>query len=397
MRVLVISPILPYPLFSGGQVRLFNLLKNLGPKHQISLFSFIRKDEERTFLPELLKYCQKVEVFKKRKPWSSQTLFKTALSTYPLLMMMYHFSEFKKRLKEKLESGNYDLIHFECFYTMSNLPKDSLNGLPLVLAEQNVEYLVYQRFTQNFSFWPLKPFLYFDVSKIRFWEKHFWQKADKIIAMSNEEAKIINLPKVEIIENGVDSDYFKQKKFKKKWPQPTVLFVGNFRWLQNCDALSFLIREIWPKIQLEIPEVRLWVVGKHLSAKLKNLLPDGAILEEGMGDIREAYLGADLLLAPIRVGGGTSYKILEAMASGLPVVTTTLGIEGIEAKNGQEVVVKNKGSELAQATVELLRDGGKRKKIGQNAQKLVSEKYDWQKISQKLEKVWQEAVSEKKN
>lgn len=398
MKVLIVSPVLPYPLFSGGQVRLYNLLKNLGQKHQINLFSFIRKDEEQTFLPELLKYCRKVEVFKKRKPWSPQTLLKTTFSFYPLLMTMYHFPEFKKKLGEELENGKYDLIHFECFYTMHNLPKNPLvDRLPLVLAEQNVEYLVYQRFAQNFSFRLLKPLLYLDISKIRFWEKHFWQKADRIVAMSDEEAKIINLPKVEVVENGVDSAYFKQITFKKKWPQPTVLFVGNFRWLQNRDALSFLVKEIWPQIQLKIPEARLWVVGKYLSGKIKNLLPDGAILDEGMVDIREAYQGADLLLAPIRVGGGTSYKVLEATASGLPVITTPLGIEGIEAKNGQEVVVENSGSELAQATVELLRDEGRRKKIGQNAQKLVSEKYNWQKISQKLEKVWREAVSGKKN
>lgn len=387
MRILMLTPILPYPLYSGGQIRLFNLLKNLGKRHEISLFSFIRQEEEKKYLPEILKYCQKVEVFKKRKPWSLTTLFKTATSFYPLLMMMYHFPGVKKRIGQEIKAGNYDLIHVECFYTISNLPKTSR---PVILTEQNIEYLVYQRFVKNFPFWPAKPFLYFDVLKIKFWEKYFWQRADKIIAVSEEENQIINLPqKTSVVENGVDSSYFGQKFFGKKWSEVTVVFVGNFRWVLNQDAVSFLVKEIWPHIKENLPEVRLWVVGKDMPKRLKDLVGKAAQISEGIEDIREAYQGADLLLAPIRIGGGTSYKILEAMASGLPVVTTPLGIAGIEAK--KEVMVGKNSQELAQLVVDLLKNEEKRRAIGERARKLVKEKYDWQKISQKLERVWEEA------
>lgn len=389
MKVLMITPYLPYPLFSGGQVRLFNLIKNLAPKHEITLFSFIRKEQEQEYVPQLLRYWRRVEVFKKRKPWDLLTLSQTAFSFYPLLMVMYDLPEVKKKIAKEIAGGDYDLIHVECFYIMQNLPRQAAGTLPVVLAEQNIEYLVYQRFVQNFRWAIARPFMYLDTLKIKFWEKRFWQKADKLIAMSEEEKRLMGARGVEVVTNGVDTEYFRKRLFKKD-AEPTVVFVGDFRWIKNRDALRFLYEGIWPKIKKEMPEVKLLVVGRNIPQGLKDSLSMDAVFEEGIEDIRQAYQRAHLLLAPVRVGGGTSYKILEAMASGLPVVTTSLGIEGIEARNGVEVMVRDDAEGLAQATVGLLKDEEKRRKMGEGAQKLIEEKYDWGKISEKLGRIWEE-------
>lgn len=385
----MLTPYLPYPLYSGGQVRLYNLIKNLSAKHEITLFSFIRKDEEQDFIPELLKYCPKVEVFKKRKPWAIPTLTKVAFSSYPLLMIMYDFPQFKKKIDQELSGGRYNLIHVECFYVMQNLPRPSADGLPVVLADQNIEYLVYERFVKNSGWFFLKPLMYFDVFKLKLWEKRFWQKGDKLVAMSKEEKNLMGVPEVEIVPNGVDIKYFK-KKVVGKSREPLVVFVGNFKWIQNRDALRFLYTEIWPKIKKELPSAKLLVVGKDMPKSLRSTLGEDVLIEEGMDDIREAYQQADLLLSPVRVGGGTSYKVLEAMASSLPVVTTSLGIEGIEAADGREVIVRDDPEGLALETVELLRDEKRRLQIGEKAQKLMEEKYDWGKISAKLGRIWEE-------
>lgn len=387
MKVLMLTPYLPYPLFSGGQVRLFNLIKNLSVEHEITLFSFIRKEGECEYLPELLKYCRKVEVFKKRKPWSFSTLLKTAFSFYPLLMAMYDFPKFKERVRQELGQNDYDLIHAECFYVMHDLPQN--HCLPVVLVEQNIEYLVYQRFIKKYKWAIFKPLMYFDVLKIKFWEKHYWQRVQKLIAMSKEEKKLMKKDGVEIVANGVDTKYFRQKIISKN-PDLTVVFVGNFRWMQNKDAVRFLYSEVWPHIIKELPNAKLLVVGRDIPKHLREFLGLEVIIEEDVEDIREAYQKAHLLLAPVRVGGGTSYKILEAMASSLPVVTTSLGIEGIEAADGEEVVVKDNPKDLAEAVVDLLTNEKRREEIGQKAQKLMEEKYDWGKISAKLSRIWEE-------
>lgn len=390
MKVLMLTPYLPYPLYSGGQVRLFNLIKNLSSKHEITLFSFIRREEEQQYLPSLLKYCRKVEVFEKRKPWEFLTLSKTAFSGHPLLMAMYDFSEVKEKISEEIKVNKYDLVHVECFYVMQNLPRPSADGLPVVLAEQNIEYLVYQRFIENFRWTIFKPLMYFDVLKIKLWEKCFWQKAQKLVAVSREEKELMGIPGTEIVPNGVDTEYFRKKLFKKD-KEPTVVFVGNFRWIQNRDALNFLYSEIWPSVKKEIGGVKLLVVGRDLPPRLRKIFGPEVVIEEGMEDIREAYQRSHLLLSPVRVGGGTSYKVLEAMASALSVVTTPLGIEGIEARDGEEVIVRQPPQELAAVVVELLKDEKSRDEIGEKAQKLVEEKYDWGKISAKLSRIWEEA------
>ncbi|MDP3998017.1 MAG: glycosyltransferase family 4 protein [bacterium] len=391
MKVLMLTPYLPYPLFSGGQVRLFNLIKNLSAKHEITLFSFIRNNRECEYLPQLLKYCRKVEVFKKRKPWSFSTLFKTALSSHPLLMTMYNFPQFGEKINQELSASQYDLIHVECFYVMQNLPP---LALPVVLTDQNIEYLVYERFVKNFKWFFLKPLMYLDIFKLKFWENKFWQTAQKLVAMSEEEKRLMNIPGAEIVPNGVDIKFFKQKIIEKD-KKLTVVFVGNFRWIQNKDALRFLYSEIWPKVVKEMPSAKLLVVGKDLPKGLRSMLGDEVTFEDGMEDIREAYQRAHVLLAPVRASGGTSYKVLEAMASCLPVVTTSLGIEGIEARDGQEVIIRDNPQDLAQAVIDLLKDENRRKEMGQKAQKLIEEKYDWGKISAKLSRIWEEVGKEK--
>lgn len=386
MKVLMLTPYLPYPLYSGGQVRLFNLIKNLSRSHEITLFSFIRHEEEKKYIDELLKYCLRIEVFKKIKPWSLQTLFKTVFSPYPLLMKMYDLPEVRDKIRREIDGGNYNLIHAECFYVMQNL--SDAPGLPIVLAEQNIEYLVYQRFVRKFRLLPLKPLMYFDILKIKFWEKRFWQKVNRLVAMSEEEKKLTGLTGVEVVPNGVDTAYFAKKVFEKD-KEPTVVFVGNFKWIKNQDALRYLYSEIWPKIVKDMPSAKLLVVGRDISKRLRDFLGEEVTVEEGIEDIRQAYQKAHLLLSPVRAGGGTSYKVLEAMASSLPVVTTSLGIEGIAAKDGREVIVRDDPEDLAGAVVELLKNEKKREEMGKKAQKLIEEKYDWGKIAAKLGRIWE--------
>lgn len=392
MKILMITPYLPYPLVSGGQIRTYNLLKNLASKHQITLASFIRKEEEKNYLKDLKPYCQKVLVFKRRKAWSPVNILLSLVTPFPFLVCIYLDLKMRSQIEKELLSQNYDLIHAETFYVMPNIPKTKT---PILLVEQVIEYLVYQRFVEGLNKYLsfLKPFLLLDVFKIKFWELHYWKKAKRLAAMSYEDKNFIENSdkklKVDVVANGVDIEHF--SKTKRTAPQkPTVLFIGNFKWLPNRDATKFLVKSIWPKIKETIPEARLWIVGRNPTGEILNLKSQDVEIDSGVEDIRVAYGKSSVLLAPIRNGRGTKYKILEAMATKTPIVGTNLAIEGINVKNGKEALVAESADNLAKETIKVLKDPVLGNKLAQAAYSLVGGEYNWKKISLVLDRVYQE-------
>ena len=391
MKILMLTPYLPYPLHSGGQIRSYNLIKNLSQKHQITLFSFIRSAKELVHIAELEKYCTKVKVFKRRQAWDPRNILISALTPYPFLVAIYLSKSVKNAIRRELAS-NYDLIHAETFYVMPNLPKPT--NIPTLLVEQTIEYMVYQRFVEDFKFFLLKPLLYFDVLKIKLWEKYFWQKATRLVAMSQSDKQIMEKSvkdrKVDVVANGVDVEHFTESRIAKAVNQ-TILFVGNFKWLPNKDAAKFLVTDIWPKIHQQLPRAKLWIVGRNPTSEILDLSNQKNVTVSGeVDDIREAFQKSSVLLAPIRSGRGTKYKVLEAMASQVPVVTTKLGIEGIAAINQSSVLIAETADGLADKTIQVLTDKNLAEKLAANGKKLVYNQYNWQAIFKELDQIYQQ-------
>ena len=392
MKILMITPYFPYPLVSGGQIRTYNLLKNLAQKHQITLASFIRDEKETRFLSQLKPFCTKVITFKRRKAWSPVNMLLSAITPYPFLVSIYFDPFVKKQIKSELASEKYDLIHAETFYVMPNIPK---TGVPIFLVEQVIEYLVYQRFVEGLPpyLFFLKPLLFIDVLKIKFWERYYWQKAKHLAAMSVPDQQFITNYRddldVDVVANGVDIDFFaKTKKVKTK--SPTVLFVGNFKWLPNRDATKYLVEEIWPLIKKQIKNCSLLIVGRNPPSDIKKYQAKDIKVDGNVEDIRSAYGKSNVLLAPIRNGRGTKYKILEAMATKTPIVGTTLAIDGIDAASGSQVELADTPQRLAQKTINILINPAFGDKLASAAYQLVSQKYNWQIISAKLDKLYKE-------
>ncbi len=388
----MITPYLPYPLVSGGQIRTYNLLKNLSQKHKITLVSFIREPREKRFLKDLKPYCEDILVYQRRKAWSPLNILLAAITPYPFLVSIYLSLSLRRDIKSLLAKENFDLIHAETFYVMPNIPQ---TNVPIFLVEQVIEYLVYQRYVEGLPTWLLflKPFLKFDVAKIKRWEKLYWTKAKRLAAMSQDDKDFIekinpNL-KVDVVANGVDIEYFANIK-KRKTKQPTILFVGNFKWLPNRDAAQFLVKDIWPLIKSQIKDAKLWIVGRNPTQDLKKYQSQDINIDERVDDIRFAYSNSDVLVAPIRNGRGTKYKILEAMATKTPIVGTPLATEGINIEAGRQAFVASSAKNLAKKTVLLLANPKKSKELAENAYLLVSQDYNWKKISDRLDEVYME-------
>jgi glycosyltransferase involved in cell wall biosynthesis len=265
---------------------------------------------------------------------------------------------------------------------------------PILLVEQTIEYLGYQSYAQKKSF-PIRWLLNFDIKKIIRWERFYWRQANLLITMSDEDRQYIQeylaLPqKVRVVSNGVDTNWFAMKK--RSLPQnPTILYVGTFKWLPNVEAVQYLVEQVWPRLVELIPNARLKIVGNAPTKAIKKFqTEDDRIKVVGrVADIRDSFCSAHLLLAPVFSGKGTRYKILEAMASGTPVVATSTAVEGLNIKHKQQALVSDDPQQMAEFAHQLIEDRKLWQQLSTNGKKFVKSTYDWKIISHKLDKIYQ--------
>jgi len=399
MKILMLTPYLPYPPSDGGQVRSYNLIKRLAKHHDITLVCFTREHNTETHVEHMKKFCTKVLIFERGKAWTLPNILRTGLSLYPFLVMIYYSPEIKKRLEQELAEGKYDLIHAETFYVMPYLPA---HDLPTVLVEQTIMSRVFGHYIETEKKWWLKPLLTIDVAKISFWERHFWRKADRVVAVSDEDAQIMKrtVPgrNVDVVPNGVGEAF--EKVVDKTHYNKTILYMGNYKWMQNWEAAQILATEVFPLIKKQVPDARLAITGQFITDAVKSLAgKDIEIVELQDHDqqgVVDAYKKAGLLVAPIYGPGGTRLKILAAMASMVPVVTTPIGAEGYGAVDGESILVGATPEEMAQKAARVLSDRKLYEKIAQAGAHLVESKFTWGPITKHLESIYNEMVHAQK-
>jgi glycosyltransferase involved in cell wall biosynthesis len=390
MKILFVSAVFPYPLHSGGQVRIYNLLKRLSKSHEITLCAFIRDAEEQKHIAEL-SFCKKVIPILRGRAWQAKYVLRTIFSSYPFLYQTYNNAQMKEVIQKELNDNTYDLIHVEPGYVWLSLPKTTV---PVVVSEHNVEHDVYGRYVQGFRLPFIAALLRKDVEKMKRWEAAIWKSVAAVTAASDDDAREIRTitrdADVSVVPNGVDTDMFVFRPKKTVSSSFTCLYVGAFRWVQNTDAVRYLLSSIWPAVVAAYPKATLEIVGAHPPASLVRQALPSVVFRHAVQDIAGAYKTADILLAPIRVGGGTRYKILESMASGLPVVTTKLGVQGIGARDGKEVWVADTTEQIVASIRDIIR-GTARMRVLKQAHMLVEKEHSWHHIADQLETVWRHA------
>jgi glycosyltransferase involved in cell wall biosynthesis len=359
--------------------------------------SLIRGDreKEREYLPEIEKYCEKVLVFKRPKsPWTLRNLFLTLISFNPLVVIRNFSLEERSAIKKELENNDYDVIHAETFYVMPHIPKTKV---PIVLVEPTIEFSVYKHYVDTEVPLIFKPIYMFDVIKLKYWEKYYWKRASRLFAVSEEDRRVMKkeMPGIDvgIIPNGVDVSYFEEKKVVRKKP-PRILYHGDYKWMQNVEAVNILIKDIWPTVKTKLPNVKLWISGRSVPEKTKALVkmdPDIEI-SESLKDNRDAFKSAAVLVTPIMSPGGTRLKVLEAMASDLPVVSTPVGVAGLGITPGRQALVSDSVGELAKMTIAVLSNKKLAQKLAREGKRFVANNFDWHSIVSTLDKVYMDLV-----
>ncbi len=392
MNILFISAVLPFPLHSGGQIRMYNLMKRLSAKHRITLVSFIRDSSEINYIPSL-NFCTSVHTIIRGRAWEPRYYLKAWISKFPFLLTTYENKSMRELLEKLCSTNHFDVVHAEPFYVLPSLP--SVLG-PLVISEHNIEYDVFAGYVKRFPIPFLRPFLSYDVFKLKTWERRAWRQATEVTAVSPEDESVIEHylgHEISLVPNGVDLSLFPYRK-PKKHNSPVLLFVGNFRWLPNREAAATLVDRIWPGVKKHIPTAKLVIAGRDIPSSLRNLVIKlGGKSLEKVEDIASVYRNADMLVAPHAISGGTKFKMLEAMSSGLPIITTKSGAGGLAMRAGEHYMRAELPQDFIARIQELWDNPSLAVRLSQNARRLVESEYDWDELAMKLERVWNKAYA----
>ncbi len=398
MNILFISRWYPYPPDNGSKIRVFNLLKQLSRGHDITLLSFAQGPISRERLTEMEYYCRSVRTvpYKEFSPTRLKALL-GLFSTRPRSFVDTFSRDMQAVVKDQNANNLFDVVVAS---EMDSVPYALLtNHTPRVFEDIELS-AIYEQFASQRSF----------VSKARYgltWCKLSWfiarmlPKFEGCTVVSEKDRELVMRIKpghevLAVVPNGIDLEA-NTGEFGAPRPD-TLIYSGALTYSANFDAMEFFLRDIFPLVKAQHPNVSLRITGDYDGVPVERLpLGNGAELTGYLDDIRPAVAQSWGCVVPLRVGAGTRVKILEAMALGTPVISTSKGAEGLEVIHEQNILIADNPDDFAQAVLRLLNDEKLRAKLSANGRQLVKERYSWDICVRQLEQLLYQVVERTRN
>ncbi len=393
MKILFLSPTVPFPLTDGGRIRVFNLLKQIAEKSDITLLALETQPTDEEGIAELQQLGVQVHLVP-NAPTLPRVSLRTLINAFhrqqPITVSRYDLPTYRQRFRELLATEDYDLVHYEMFHTAQFHTETDLPG---VLSQQNVDSEIWRRLCSETAN-PFYKFVYWTQQRaFQRYERVLSPKFDVVTCTSDIDALVFQQHCAEdaiaIIPNGVDVTHF-QPDFTTESPAH-LIYIGSMDWYPNEDAVAFFANEILPSIQSEVSDVRFSIVGGNPSARVQKLAERDSVIVTGrVPEIKPYFAEATVFVVPLRIGSGTRLKILEALAMGKAIVSTSVGAEGLDLKDGEEIFIADEPKPFAEAVTRLLTDPTLRRRIGENGRARVEKDYDWRSIGEKLYQLYTE-------
>jgi sugar transferase (PEP-CTERM/EpsH1 system associated) len=413
MRILFITPQLPFPPQQGTAMRNYGLVQGLAERHQVSLLSFLEPNQSLEAAEPLLALCTHVKTVPAPP---RRGLRRRALDTFTHLLpdmgLRLASPAFARQLADWLARERFDVVHVEGIEMAPYLDL-LLTHAPdqpptlVVFDDHNCEHLLQKRYAQIDSRiprrWAGALYSLIQWQKLRRYEASVCRRAHRVLAVSKTDAaalqKLVPGLKTTVIPNGIDTDLYQPvpgMNRETKQP-PTVLFTGKMDFRPNVDAVRWFAERIWPRVQAKVPEAHFLVVGQSPHPQLDRLRENPSLTLTGWVEDPRPYIArATVYVAPLRMGSGTRLKLLEAMALSKAIVSTRLGAEGLSGPADNRVtdrqplvlVDDDDPSAFADAVTALLRDGARRHDLGRTARAFVKAHYDWRVIIPHLEALY---------
>jgi glycosyltransferase involved in cell wall biosynthesis len=364
MKILFLTAHLPYPPFSGGRRREFELISRLSRSFEIHLCSITKSWEaDSLYINDLLQYCRRVNLFEAVEPTTKQQYY----AHYPHQMKKHMSEEASSYISFLLKDQSFDVVHIEGYYLLQHLPIKA--EVPILLIEHNIEHLLALQRFRVAGTGEEKSYFWSEYIKTLKWEQLTWKRATVCVALTKEDKismeRLGSNIDVRWIPNGSDyqkkiNDVTKLLSNSFEYPVvtdncPSVLFVGNFAYEPNVDAALYFCRDIFPLILKDVPNVKLFLVGNAPTSEICSLASNRNIEVSGrVASLIPYYKHADVVVCPLRIGGGIKVKVLEALAHGKAIVSTSIGTQGLDLSNYRAVAVADEATDFAENVVRLL-------------------------------------------
>ena len=402
LRVLVIDEAFPYPTDSGKRIRTFETLRRLSADFEVAL-AFHEDAEAASSKAERDEAARGAgirTVAVPRRPLRKSglrfawDLFRNLFLPSPYMVMAHRTRALRRRVREEVASSRPDLVHVEWTPLVANVPRDL--AVPVVVSAHNVESDIWRRYGETGGSLPRRAYVAIQAAKVRRFERRALAAADAVLAVSAGDAERIRSwtgqAHVTVVENGVDAERFAPDPSAPVDPDET-LFVGSLDWRPNQDAVAWFLDEVLPRVRAGRPSATFRVVGRSppswLAARVAAVA--GARLDASVPDVRPFVAGAALSIVPLRIGGGSRLKICEALAMGRPVLSTTVGAEGLEVGDG--ILLADGAEAFAAAVVAALSDPAGCAARAACGRARVLERHEWGRIARVQADAWREAIA----
>lgn len=407
MRLLFLTPQLPYPPHQGTTIRNFNILKHLAPNHAITLLTFSTREELERAEP-LRALCEHVEI----APYPSRSMVQRALTTLtsplPDMALRLRSSAMQTLVDRTKSEVPFDLAQIEGIEMAGFWAPAQLGAPPaFVFDDHNAEYVLqktaFESDVRQVRRWHAALYSWIQCQKLTRYERDICARAGCIVAASDTDARHIarlqasgtRQTPIAVIPNGVDTDHFvpSDEVCAKPLAELGLVFAGKMDFRPNIDAMVWFCREILPRIRAEMPLAHITIVGQKPAPRVRVLAAQPGVDVTGwVPDTRPYVADAAVYVVPLRMGSGTRLKVLEAMAMGKAIVSTSLGAEGIGLVPGRDALIADSPDEFGAAVTALLNAPDRRRALGAAARALAVEQYNWRTIVPRFESVYESVI-----
>jgi glycosyltransferase involved in cell wall biosynthesis len=425
MRILHFVPKDCLPVNTGAKLRNYYFARQLAAKANVTYLSFAEDiaahqdnsspSKDQTFLP-LERFCKQVISLPYEKSYTVSKIVRGLVGRYPLTVLNYTTAAMAETLKRTLDENDFDLVHVEGLLLAAYLPIiRAAKSRPFVVCDwHNIDSEVMQRYSKHAPSVAQKVYAYLTKKRLQTLERQGLDLFDgHFVVSERDRKKLLEISpdsRIFVADNGVDSAFYSDKAIENAyalWRQQNsdsddknarnedvfnfpnqrnrLLFVGSMDYHANADAVEKFVKEVWPKLFARNPQIKFTIVGRRPSAEIHALAKFPGVEVTGtVEDVRPYYREAFAAVVPLRIGGGSRLKILEAMAAGVPVISTRLGAEGLEVQHKQNILLAEWGEDFIRAVFEIIENKTLQQDIAQNARSFVIQRYDWSAIGKTL-------------